>query len=751
MNADLIAAVAMHQDGRYADAARRYHAVLSREPNQVEALHSFGVMHHECGHSARAIELIERAAALRPGEALFYANMGEIHRALGHHQHAVECCLTALRLRPDYPEAANNIGLAYQALGRFDEAIERFQQALRIRPGFGLPQNNLGTLYRELDRKDEALAAFREAVRIDPALAVAHSNLGQALLDRGENDDGLFHCLEAVRLDSKLAAAHNNLGNAYRLARRWDEARAAYDEALRLAPDNFLVHVNLGLLSIGEGKLHLVAACFERAVEIAPDDPELWCALAQAHLAAEDPSAAVPWLERLVALHPEQPINHSELGSALQQDGRYDEAAASLARALELQPDFLDALLVQGILLEELGELQQAEDCYRRAAAAHPQAPAPYARLATLLRGRMPEQDRIGLRARLDDPSLPAAQRGSLLFGQAHVADADGDALEAAACLVEANAAAQRDCDKKGKHYDPIEHRRFVDRFIATFTPELFERLDGVGDPTRLPIFVVGMPRSGTTLVEQILSGHPSIHGAGELHLAARTFESIPAVVGRNEDLTVCMNALDTTGVASLSEHYLGGLQTLLDRERFAVPPDRVVDKMPDNYLYLGLLSILFPHATFVHVLRDPRDVALSCWMTNFRSILWANHVDHLAERFVEHRRLTEHWRSALPVAVHEVAYERLITDFDTEAPRLLNACGLDWDPACGRFHEVSRPVRTASVTQVRQPLYHKAVGRWRAYEEPLADLFRRLPEPLQTVDRTEPPATRPSSTSNPA
>ena len=148
---------------------------------------------------------------------------------------------------------------------------------------------------------------------------------------------------------------------------------------------------------------------------------------------------------------------------------------------------------------------------------------------------------------------------------------------------------------------------------------------------------------------------------------------------------------------------------------------------MPDNYLYAGLLSIIFPRATLIHVRRDPRDIALSCWMTQFRSIRWANDFEHLIGRLDSHRRLTDHWRAVLPARVHEVFYEQLIENFDGEARRLIDLCGLDWEPACLRFHQTSRPVHTASVTQVRQPLYDKSVARWKHYEGSMKSLFSRL------------------------
>jgi tetratricopeptide (TPR) repeat protein len=730
MNADLTTALHLHQAGRYADAARRYHELLTREPENAEALHLFGVMHHQRGHSRRAVELIGRAAALRPDDAAFHTNLAEAYRGLGDHERAIELCRTALRLRPHFPEAANNLGLALQALGRHEEAAEQYGAALYARPEFALARNNLGTVLRELGRTEEALEAFRAAVAHDPGLALARANLGQALVDAGHAEEALEHCQEAARLQPDLAAAHNNLGNAYRKLGQWAFAHHAYAEALRLSPDlgNARIHANLGLALQHDGKVAEAFACLRRAVELAPDDVEMWQYLANAHAFDEDYAAAIPHFERVVALKPESVQAHNDLGWALQEEGRLTEASACYSRALELDPDCVDALLKQGSLHEELGAMPEAEARYRRARALDLEAPGPLAHLATLLRGGLPDADRDAIRARLDDPELDDGARGNLLFGLAYACDALGDYNEAAACLESANALVLSERIKQNRVYNPAEHGRFLDRLIEGFTPELFDRLSAAGDETRQPVFVFGLPRSGTTLVEQVLASHTRVHGAGELRLARQMFDAIPEVVGRNDGLQECLTALDGREVHELGRRHQANLHKILGRVGPGPTPDRIVDKMPDNYLYLGLLAIVFPRATFIHVRRDPRDVALSCWMTNFRSIRWANDSDHLACRIREHGRATSHWRNVLPVPMHEILYEQFIDDFENEARRLIAACGLNWEPACLLFHQTSRPVRTASVTQVRQPLYRKAVARWKHYETPLAALFARLP-----------------------
>lgn len=727
MHADVALAFEHQQAGRYADAAHCYDVLLTREPENAEALHLFGVLHHQCGHHARAIELIRRALALRHDASAYHANLAEAYRALGQHDEAAACCRTALRLQPHYPEAANNLGLALQGLGRHAEAADQFRAALVMKPGFAMAQNNLGILFREMGNLDEAFEAFEGAVALDPELGMARANLGQMLIDRGQFEQALEHLLHAARLQPELAAAHNNLGNAYLALERWPEAQAAYVEALNRSPELVRAHANLGLALQRQGKLPAALACFRKALELAPAEAEVVQLLADAALLDDDLAAALPCLERFAALRPELPEGHNVLGRAWQEQGRYEEAATCYRRVLELQPTYLDALLNQGMLHEELGGMSEAEAAYRQAHSCWPRAPGPLAHLGMLLRGKLPALDRESLQARLADPELMEGPRSGLLFGLAQVLDARGEYAEAAACLAQANALALELRRKEGSAYDPAEHVLFVDRLIEGFTPELFRRLAGAGSDTRQPIFVFGMPRSGTTVVEQVLASHSRVHGAGELRLVRQTFEGIPGAVGRQDGLLPCLNALAADNIGQLGQRHLADWHEHLERTRLGPHPERLVDKMPDNYLYLGLIALLFPRATLVHVCRDARDVAVSCWMTNFRSIRWANAQDHLAGRIQQHRRLMAHWQTVLPVLVHEVRYERLVDDFEAEARALLTACGLDWEPACLRFHETARPVRTASVTQVRQPLYRKSLARWQHYEPVLADLFGQI------------------------
>jgi hypothetical protein len=298
-----------------------------------------------------------------------------------------------------------------------------------------------------------------------------------------------------------------------------------------------------------------------------------------------------------------------------------------------------------------------------------------------------------------------------VLFGLAHVLDARGDFDRAARILEEANALQHSELRRRGRGYIPAAHRAFVDQLIATFSIEFFERTRGFGLETERPVFVVGLPRSGTTLVEQILGSHPRAFPAGELRLMQRAVEGPPASVA----------SLDAAAAKALAQRHLDALDAI------APGADRVIDKMPENLLYLGLIAVLFPRAAIIHCRRDLRDVALSCWITDFGEIRWASDVEAIRSRIFESRRVFEHWRRVLPTPVLEVDYEQLVADPETHSRRIVEHCRLDWSPACLNFAGSTRAVRTASTAQVRSPIYRTSVGRWRNYEKALAPLFAGL------------------------
>ncbi len=719
---EMASAFKLHQAGDFAGACRGYQRLIARDSANADAYHLLGVAFHQMGKSAEAIEQISRAVAIRPGVAPFHANLAEAYRATGQFERAAGCCRTALHLWKDYPEAHNNLGLALQALGKIDEAIEHFRASIALRPSDAMTYSNLGTALRSKGNSDEALAAFRKAVELNPALPEAQTNLGQFLLDLGKPEEALAHCLEAVKLRPNLAEAHNNLGNVYRELKQYTDARASYFEAIRINPDLTLAHSNLGLTLQREGRLDEAMPWFRRACELEPESVLHLGNLADAATDSDEYEVAIDCYRKMLEIDPTRALTHNNLGWLMQEQGNLAEAEQCFQTALSLDPALPPAMISLGGLREEQGQLQEAEELFRKALEIHPGHTIALARLATMLRGKLSDQDLELVERRIEDATLAEGIRGTLLFGLAHVYDARGRYEEAAACLRRSNAAALDDLESRKQKYSPIDHERFVTNLLATFTPEYFERFRGFGLETRRPVFIVGLPRSGTTLIEQVLSSHSRFHGAGELMLARQNFEKIPARLGRALPPIACLPDLTGDIVNDLALGHDARLAEL------GPGADRVSDKMPDNYMYLGFIRLMFPHATFIHCRRDLRDIAVSCWMTNFRSIRWACSPEHIGNRFQQYLRLMDHWSAVLPATIHVVNYEDTVEDLEGVARRLVAACGLDWEPACLEFHRNDRPVRTASLTQVRQPVYKKSLARWKNYEASLQDLFAALP-----------------------
>jgi len=700
-----------------------YQNVLDSEPNNPEALHFLGVLHHQQGDHARAIELIVRAVALKPNCPEFHANLAEVYRARGQFDRATGCCRAALSLKPDFPEALANLGLALQGMGRSREAADQFRGALVLRPDFALAHNNLGKVLRETGRLGEALTHFQRAVELDPSDALARTNLGQMLLESGRAADALPPSQQAVRLQPGAAALHHNLGNVLRELQRFDEAKAAYGDALRLDPNLAKAHAFLGLCLRREGQWSEAAERFKRAIELDPADSTFPEFLGDVYLERHDFPEAISCYERALALGAlERPVLHLSLGWALQEDGRIEEAGEHYRTALRLQPRSPIVQNYLGGYHEERGEVVEAEAAYRRALEFQPSFALPLARLGVLLRDKLPDADLAALEKHLADPKLGPEPRGRLGFALAHVLDARREYKRAAGCLLDANRWTLE--TRRGRNeFVAADHQRFVDNILRLFDSNFFARTAQMGHESRRPVFIFGLPRSGTTLIEQVLASHSRVHGAGELRLGRQSFEAIPRVMKRDAHPMECVPDLSSTSILLLAEEHLDKLGALAGEKA-----ERVTDKMPDNYMYLGLLATLFPKAVFIHCRRDLRDVALSCWMTDFHSMTWPSDQASIAARFWQYRRLIDHWKTVLPVPIHEFEYEKTVGDIEGTARKLVAACGLKWESACLSFHRTQRPIRTASLIQVRKPVYKSSVGRWKNYETELAGLFASLP-----------------------
>ncbi len=427
---------------------------------------------------------------------------------------------------------------------------------------------------------------------------------------------------------------------------------------------------------------------------------------------------AVDLIRKAIAINPREASLRSNLGNVLLQQGRLDEAVAYYRKAIELKPDLAEAHNGLGNALRELGQFDEAQRAYQRALELAPRTGLYYRYLFYSRRVVAGDRSLAAAEKLAEDmTSLPIEDQRELHFALGKAYEDLEQRERSFRHFLEGNALKRR-----GFVYDEPETLGFLDRIRTVFTAELMHNKRGLGNPSMVPTFIVGMPRSGSTLVEQILASHPKVFGAGEL---AEFSKAVTSLVAPNGALSFpeAVPALPARQLRQLGTSYLDAVRAA------ASGAERITDKMPENFSFVGLIHLALPNARIIHMRRDPVDTCLSCFSLLFDSNLtYCYELGELGRYYRSYQTLMEHWRQVLPAGVMlEVQYEEVVADVERQARQIVAHCGLEWDDACLAFYKTQRPIRTASVTQVRQPIYRTSVGRWKPYQHLLQPLIKEL------------------------
>jgi Flp pilus assembly protein TadD len=461
--------------------------------------------------------------------------------------------------------------------------------------------------------------------------------------------------------------------------------------------------------------------CFRRALEIQPNHSQALLELGQVLLQLWRPAEAEPLLRRAIELQPDFAQAYSSLGSCLAEQGLLQQAEACYRRAIALAPDYAASYSNLGSLLMDFGHLAQAQQALTRAIELDPAAAAPLANALLYLPYRRDDahfQQLDTLYAQRQ--TLTRQDRILLNFAMGRAMEQSGEYPRAFAAFAEGN----RLCHET-RPYDQAGHARLVDSSRAFYSAQLFDACSAAQTSladlpdARVPVFIVGMPRAGSTLIEQILASHPALHGAGELPLIAGMVEQAQQLLRAQPQPQQALGAL-----RQLGRDYL---EQLWQR---APQATHISDKMPENYLHLGLIRLMLPQARIIHALRDPMDTCFSCYALLFKyRHEFSYDMTTLGNYFLAYQTLMRHWHQTLPKGwIVDAHYEDTVADPERQARRLLAHLDLPWDDACLNFHESRRTVQTASVAQVRQPIYSTSIARWRhfeAYLEPLRQIIQ--------------------------
>ena len=673
------------QLGELDDVIRCCRQATVLEPTNVPAHYNLGVALQSRSRIEEAAQSYRQVLKFQPDNAPALANLGLALRELGKREEAMKCCQQAAWLQPDLAEVHNTMGLLLKDQGSLDEAAENFQRAIALRSGYAEAYFNLGLCGQDRNDPPAAEVCFRHAIQLRPGYAEVHGALGSLLASTGRLDDAVVSFRRSLELKPDSAEVHRALGAVLASQCKWNQAISHYRLAIKLKPDFAEAYANLGnaLMDQDQGPKYgeEAAACFRQALRFRPDDPGI----------------------------------HINLATVLTDLGRDQEAEASYRRALELKPGHTAATAGLAMLLERRGDFGVASTLVGPLVDAGTTDVLLLLSQAVLLRHQDRRTDAVALLEQCLQQPMENKRRVEVHFALGKLYDELRRYEQAFHHFLQANTL-------DAKEFNGQEVARQFDAFAAAFAPQRIGQRPRASNRSRLPVFIVGMPRSGTSLVEQILASHPLVHGAGELIDIHDIASQLPALLGTSNPYPQCLDDLTRRNIDPIAQRHLDRLA------RLSHDAVRVTDKMPHNFMALGLIDLLFPGARVIHCLRDPIDTCLSIYFQRFNDFHgYARDLESLGKYYRQYLRLMAHWKTVLRIPLMDIQYEELVDNQEELSRKMLEFCELKWDDRCLRFHESGRLVMTMSYDQVRRPMYRKSVARWKNYEQFLEPLVNAL------------------------
>ena len=675
-------AVGHHNAGRLDVADAICQRILAQQPKNSDVLNLLGANAGRRGRPDLATEWFRKAVRSNKRNPAYHCNLAMSLQVAGDLRNAETHFRRAVALKADYAEAVSGLGGVLARTGRRAEAETCCRKVVELEPDNPRAHANLAGVLVGLGRSGDAEKCARRALSLKPDYVEAMNTLGSALIAGKRYEDAVAVLREAVAKNPGYGDAQNNLGLALVALNRHEEAIDSLEETIRRNPRHADAHNNLGTCYWHLGRDRDAVAEFEETLRCAPGYVNAITRLGEAALYANDIAGAL---------------------------ARFDDA---LRRA----PEWPDALSGKASVFEKSGDLDACRAFIGPLIRKDNPEPGIVAAFARISRRTDARDDAIALVERtLRQGDLTDGQKTLLYFTLGSAYDGADEFERAFEAFAKANAL-------RPGHFDTDEFDRRIEGIVEFFGSAEAASLARAQNETQLPVFIVGIPRSGTSLTEQILASHRSVHGAGELRELGELLYGLSGGGNVLETYADFMPGLGQDKIDSLARDHLA---FLAERGGDAV---RVINKMPYNFLHLGFIARILPGARIIHCVRDPLDTCLSCYFQNFmRSNDQTFDQRALGAYYRAYQRLMAFWRETLEIPMYEVRYESLVADLEGESRRLVDFIGLEWDPDCLEYHQSKRMVHTASYDQVRQPIYTRSVGRWRHYEAHLGPLREAL------------------------
>lgn len=705
------------EQGRVAEAQRLYEQLCAAEPANAEAWMMVGAIKMSTGDLAAARPCLDRAVALDPRQAEAHFQLAGLYYAEGNLDSAVASLETAVNLDSDYALGWKMLGDCHLMRGRFEPAEACYRKAAALMPDDLDTQVRLAHVLFQLRRFDAAAEHYRWLIEAQPEAAQSWYGLGAACAAQGQLDAAQAAYRRALELHPDHPESLYGLAFIDYTRRQYPQAADAFRQVLRVNPKHAQALNGLATTLQALGQYQEALAYYDAALKLEPTYADALFGRGSTLIVLGDNEGAIQSLRETLRLNPGHAGACISLASALMTQGRADEALVCCEQALRISPQHADAVALAATIEQHMGKAEQAWQRLQpwvEAGIRNVNLAVAFAEVSKTL-------DRPGAaielleRVLVEEQPLPVTSRRNIHFNLGRLYDKIGNYAQAFEHYRQGNAA-------RPMEYDALANSRETSAVIEVHSAAFLAAAPRARERSERPVFVVGMPRSGTSLVEQILASHPKVFGAGELPNLWQMVARLPRMLGTTVAYPGCMTSLQQDTVDRLARDYLDHLAAL------APASSRVVDKMPANFWFLGLIALLFPGARVIHCTRDPVDTCLSCYFQDFsRAHAYSYDLAQLGAYYKDYQRLMAHWQQVLSIPMLTVNYEELVENQDAVIRQMVNFIGLDWDDRCLSFHETQRFVATASYDQVRRPLYRKSVARWKSYEAYLGPLVEAL------------------------
>ncbi|MBE9525220.1 MAG: tetratricopeptide repeat protein [Chloroflexi bacterium] len=704
----------------------------------------------EMGKVAAAIEDINKAIEIDPAYAGAHYNLasllriqGQITQAISHLKIAVnvdasffeafvmlgalmgqqgmkeECevfCRKAVELEPDSSDANMNLANALQQLGQHEESINYYEQVEKLssQPPI-LIYYMLGMAYVHTNNFNKAITNLRTYLKSNPESPDAWSSLGDALSQVGNYNEAIECYQKTFAKQPDNSNAVYSAATLYQKMGNYEQAKELYNIVIRLQPDH--VGAIYGVASIMQisGQYQDAISLYEKCIEKSREFLEAYMGMSACYVALGLQNNAIVECEKALEIKPDHVDALISSAISLMTLAEEKKALANAKRAVEIEPNNIDAKALLSTIYIHFGDKDKAYDVisdeYRKGRIDNVNLALAFSGVSKHVNM---QQEAIDILERvLDDKGISLKSKINIHFSL-------GKQYDSLGIYNKAFENYQIGATLKNPEFDKANHEIGISSTLKFFSKDYMKDAPRSSCDSDKPVFIVGMPRSGTSLVEQILASHSRICGAGELPEIIKMTIAMESLLGTSKPYPECLEEITVEYLDGLAEHYISHIESLVDDET-----SRVIDKMPGNFMNLGLIEMLFPNARIIHCMRNPLDTCLSAYFQDFsRSHPYSYDLSNLALYYNNYRKVMDHWRSVIKLPIIDVHYEDVVSNQEDMSRKLIEFCGLEWEPNCLEFHKTDRFVGTASYDQVRQPIYKKSMQRWKKYEDKISQLI---------------------------